>query len=70
MKTCLLYTSLWFGYQRRIFANKINWRIQANLHNLFTKDHLVPAQYEPDGTLALARIQEGMTWQLTNSFDF
>jgi hypothetical protein len=64
------YYDLWFGYQRRIFANKINWRIQANLHNLFTKDHLVPAQYEPDGTLALARIQEGMTWQLTNSFDF
>jgi hypothetical protein len=61
---------LWLGYSRRIFANKINWRIQANMKNIFEKDHLVPAQVEPDGSLALDRIQEGMTWQLTNSFDF
>jgi hypothetical protein len=61
---------LWFGYQRRIFSNKINWRIQVNLHNVLKKYELVPAQFEPDGSLALMRIQEGMTWQLTNSFDF
>jgi hypothetical protein len=61
---------LWFGYTRRIFANKINWRIQANIRNLFQKTELVASQYEPNGDLALARIQEGMTWQLTNSFDF
>jgi len=61
---------LWFGYSRRIFANKINWRIQANLHNVGNVTKLVPAQYEPDGSLALARIQDGMSWQLTNSFDF
>jgi hypothetical protein len=61
---------LWFGYSRRIFANKINWRIQANLRNVFEKTKLVASQFEPDGSLALARIQEGMTWELTNSFDF
>jgi hypothetical protein len=61
---------LWFGYSRRIFANKINWRIQANIHNVAEKTKLVAAQYEPDGSLALARIQDGMSWQLTNSFDF
>jgi TonB-dependent Receptor Plug Domain len=61
---------MWAGYSKRIFANKINWRIQVNLHNVLEKTRLVNAQYEPDGSLALARIQEGMTWQLTNSFDF
>ena len=61
---------LWFGYSRRIFANKINWRIQANLKNVGESTRLVASQYEPDGSLALVRIQEGMTWQLTNSFDF
>jgi hypothetical protein len=61
---------LWFGYSKRIFANKINWRIQANLHNVLEKTKLVAAQYEPDGSLALLRIQDGMSWQLTNSFDF
>jgi len=61
---------LWFGYSRRVFANKINWRIQANLKNVGESTRLVASQYEPDGSLALSRIQEGMTWELTNSFDF
>jgi hypothetical protein len=61
---------LWVGYSKKIFANKINWRIQLNLKNVAEKTRLVAAQYEPDGSLALARIQEGMTWNLTNSFDF
>jgi hypothetical protein len=34
------------------------------------KDHLVAAGYNPDGSLYLARIQEGMGWRLENSFDF
>jgi hypothetical protein len=37
---------------------------------VLNKTELVAAQYEPDGSLALARIQDGMSWQLTNSFDF
>ena len=64
------HVDLWLGYQRRVFANKINWRIQLNVTNVGQNTELVPAQYEPDGTLALARIQNGMEWQLTNSFDF
>jgi hypothetical protein len=61
---------LWFGYSRRIVRDKIKWRIQANLRNVGEKTRLVASQYQPDGSLALARIQEGMSWQLTNSFDF
>ena len=66
------YFDLWLGYNKKIdFASsKINWRIQLNLRNVGTKSNLVPARYEPDGTLALARIEQGMTWQLTNSFEF
>jgi outer membrane receptor protein involved in Fe transport len=64
------HLDLWFGYQHRVFANKVNWRIQANLTNVFENAHLVPAQYEPDGSLALARIEDGMQWSLTNSFEF
>jgi hypothetical protein len=64
------HVDLWFGYSRRIFANKINWRIQANLRNVGESTRLVASQYQPDGSLALERIQEGMTWELTNAFDF
>ena len=61
---------LWLGYERRLFANKIDWRIQLNATNFLQKTHLVPASYEPDGTLALARIENGMEWRLSNTFEF
>jgi hypothetical protein len=60
---------LWVGYSRR-FSHNINWRIQLNVRNVGENHHLVPASLEPDGTWALARIAEGMTWQLTNTFEF
>ncbi len=64
------HVDLWLGYERKVFARRINWRIQLNLTNVGEDAHLVPAQYEPDGSLALARIQNGMEWALTNKFDF
>ena len=60
---------LWFGYSRKV-TNKINWRIQANLRNVGEQTKLVPVSYEPDGTVAFARIQSGMQYQLTNTFEF
>jgi outer membrane receptor protein involved in Fe transport len=63
------HVDLWFGYQRKLVKN-VNWRIQLNMSNVGEKDHLVPSQYEPDGSLALARIQEGIGYRLENSFDF
>jgi hypothetical protein len=64
------HVDAWFGYSRRVFANKVNWRIQANLRNVGEKAHLVLDSVEPDGSIGLERIQDGMTWQLTNTFDF
>jgi len=62
---------LWLGYERKMsYHHKINWRIQLNMRDVGESSHLVPARYQPDGTLALSRIQQGMTWQLTNSFEF
>jgi hypothetical protein len=51
-------------------VQQVNWRIQLNMQNVGEKDHLVAAGYEPDGSLALARIEEGMGWRLENSLDF
>jgi hypothetical protein len=63
------HVDMWIGYSRKVYKN-VNWRVQLNLRSVGEKDHLTPAQYEPDGSLALARIQEGMGWTLENSFDF
>ncbi len=60
---------LWVGYSRRIMS-KVDWRIQLNLRNVGENSHLVPVTMQPDGSVALSRIQEGMTWQITNTFTF
>jgi hypothetical protein len=63
------HVDMWLGYTRKLYKN-VNWRIQLNLQSVGEKDHLVAAGYEPDGSLALERIQQGMGWRLENSFDF
>jgi hypothetical protein len=63
------HVDMWIGYTRKVYKN-VNWRVQLNLKSVGEKDHLTPSQYEPDGSLALARIQQGMGWTLENSFDF
>lgn len=60
---------LWVGYQHKL-TKKVGWRIQLNLRNVGEKAHLVPVNIQPDGTVALSRIQEGMIWQITNTFSF
>ena len=67
------HVDLWLGYSRKLgvgSGHAINWRIALNLRNVGDSTKLVDAKYEPDGTLALARIQEGTSWQLTNTFEF
>jgi hypothetical protein len=61
---------LWVGYKKKLNYHDLVWRIQLNLRNVGEKTRLVPAYYEPDGSLSLARIQEGMTFRLTNTLEF
>jgi hypothetical protein len=63
------HVDAWIGYSRKI-TQGINWRIQVNLRSVFEKDRLIASRINPDGNIALARIAEGMGWQLTNSFTF
>jgi len=60
---------LWAGYSREL-NNRINWNIQVNLRNAFGENELIPINAQPDGSAAGFRIQQGMTWMLTNTFDF
>jgi len=59
----------WVGYSRKLTHN-LNWRIQLNVRSVGEKDRLVAARINPDGGLALARIVQGMGWELTNALDF
>jgi outer membrane receptor protein involved in Fe transport len=63
------HVDAWIGYNRKL-TNKIKWRIQLNLKSVGENDRLIASRINPDGSLALARIVQGMGYQLTNSFDF
>ena len=59
----------WVGYSRKL-TNKIKWRVQLNVRNLFYSTTLIPINTEPDGSVAESRIPEPRTWEITNSLTF
>jgi hypothetical protein len=63
------HVDLWVGYQHAL-THHLDWRIQLNLRNVGESNHLTPVNIQPDGSVALSRIQEGMSWQLTNAITF
>jgi len=63
------HLDLWVGYSRKL-TNGVDWNIQLNLRNVGEKNKIIPASMEPDGSVALYRIQYGMLASLTNTFSF
>ncbi|WP_404424524.1 TonB-dependent receptor plug domain-containing protein [Nibricoccus sp. IMCC34717] len=60
---------LWMGYGRKL-TEKINWRIQLNVRNLFANKDLIPVTVQPDGSPGTFRIPEPRVFTLTNTFEF
>lgn len=60
---------LWAGHERDL-NDRVTWRIQLNLRNVGEDVGLTPISANPDGTVAVQRITEGMNWSITNSFKF
>jgi hypothetical protein len=60
---------LWFTYSRPI-SKEVDWRIQLNVFNAFGSNELVPLHRNPDGSIGLQGIKEGMSWAITNTFSF
>ncbi|MDQ8197643.1 TonB-dependent receptor plug domain-containing protein [Pelagicoccus enzymogenes] len=50
--------------------DRVTWRVQLNLRNVGEDPKLKPLSVQPDGSPGNYSIQEGMTWQLTNTFSF
>jgi Outer membrane receptor for ferric coprogen and ferric-rhodotorulic acid len=64
-----IHYDMWVGYSRKL-TPKVNWRIQLNLRNVGEDNHIVPISKNPDGSTNFVRIVEGMSWQITNTFQF
>ena len=67
----------WLSYSRRIYNNKVDWKIQLNVKNVLNENLLIPVKANPvsltDKTnyvVAAYRIGEARTWLLTSTFSF
>jgi hypothetical protein len=63
------WVDLWVGYEFKL-TRKINWRTQLNLRSVGENPHLKAISVQPDGSPAGYRIEEGMTWLLSNTLTF
>ncbi len=50
--------------------DRIDWKVQLNVFNVFGNNELRPVYANPDGSIATYRIQEGLSWRITNTFTF
>jgi len=61
---------LWMSYSRRILKDRINWKLQLNVRNVFSGDRLIPIAANPSGRVAASRIGAPMEWTLSSTFSF
>ncbi len=59
----------WVSYRRNL-NKKVRMTLQLNVRNLFGSKELIGVAANPDGSIGSYRMAEGMTWQLTNRFEF
>ncbi len=60
---------LWLGYEHQL-TERIKWRGQINVRNLFASKDLIPVTAQPDGSPGTYRIPEPRTIAFTNTFSF
>ena len=66
----------WITYKRKIFKNRIDWRLQLNVRNVFDQYTIYPlidvdtrdGRHTP--ATAVYTLKEPRTWQFTNTFKF
>jgi len=60
---------LWASYETSLNDN-VDWKLQLHLYNAFGKNELLPISVDPNGDVNAARIREGKSWAVTNTFSF
>jgi len=64
------YTDLFVSYQRKIYNNKINWKLQLNVNSVFENGSLRPTAVNLDGSIYAWRIIDSRQFVLTSTFTF
>lgn len=60
----------WINYQRPIFNDKVDWKVQLNVRNLIGDDDPIQVKADVDGTLMNLRNPPPREIFLTNTFSF
>ncbi len=58
------------SYERKIWKDRINWKIQLNVRNLIEDDTPIAIGVQPWGDISTVRLAPERRWYLTNSFTF
>ncbi len=58
------------SYGRKIWKDRLDWRIQLNVRNAIGQGDLIPITAQPDGSPASVRLAPDRRWYLTNTFSF
>ncbi|QXD25149.1 hypothetical protein F7C95_04410 [Opitutia bacterium ISCC 51] len=61
---------LWVTHKRKIFDDKVDWRIQLNIRNVLDDDDLIFTSVDGDGTPTRVRIVNPMNFRITSTFSF
>jgi hypothetical protein len=65
-----LNVDAWVGYKRKIYRDKINWKVQLNMRNVVGSSQPIAITVQPDGSPAVTRIPPEKRIYLTNTFEF
>lgn len=60
----------WVSYSGKLFRDRVPYKVQLNVRNLFTHDELVPVVANPDGSIPVWSIAEGRKFTLSARFSF
>ena len=60
----------WISYKRKINRDKVDWKVQLNVRNLFADDAPIAVSIASFGQVARNRLPALTTWSLTNTFTF
>lgn len=60
----------WVSYERKVWQNRINWKVQLNARNLFGSKEPIAIGAQPWGAPSTVRLAPERRWYLTNTFSF
>ena len=58
------------SYGRKVWGDRIDWKIQLNATNIYTERELIPIAVQPWGQTSAVRLAPAQRWYVTNTFGF